>query len=250
MFQYASDGPIGRLMIDRPDRRNAIPFDGWAVLRAAIAEVAAARPRALIVQSLAEGVFCAGADLGYLAGLADDVAGRAAFRLAMREAFDALAGLPMPVIAAVDGGCFGAGVALMLACDVVLAGESARFAIPPAKLGITYPQQDVARLVARTGRAQAARLLLGLDAVDGAEAARIGLVERVVPVALVEAERMAGAMAATSPASLTALKRMIARADGPADAASDALFDDSFGSADFREGIAAYHARRAPVFGS
>ncbi|MGH6782473.1 MAG: enoyl-CoA hydratase/isomerase family protein [Sphingomonadaceae bacterium] len=248
MFRYASDGLIGRLTIDRARQRNAIPAEGWADLATAIAEAATARPRALIVQSAVDGAFCAGADLGHLATLADDVAGRGAFRQAMRGAIDALAVLPLPVIAAVDGGCFGAGVALMLGCDIVIAGEGARFAVPPAKLGITYPQEDIDRLVARVGQAQAARLLLGLEAVDAAEAARIGLVERAVPVALAEAERLAAAMAGASPASLATLKTMIAGAGRTATGAHDALFDNSFGSANFREGIAAFREKRAPVF--
>ncbi|OHT19542.1 MULTISPECIES: enoyl-CoA hydratase/isomerase family protein [Edaphosphingomonas] len=246
MFRYVSDGPFGRLIIDRPRQRNAVPLEGWGELAAATVAAEMAAPCALIVQSAAEGAFCAGADLGHLATLGQDVGGRTAFRLAMRGAIDALAALPFPVIAAVDGGCFGAGVALMLACDVAVAGEGARFAVPPARLGIAYPQEDIDRLAARVGRGQAGLMLLGMETIDAAEAARIGLVERAVPVALAEAERLAAAMAEGAPSSFATLKRMIAGVGPGVD--TDALFDASFGSADFPEGIAAYRERRKPEF--
>jgi enoyl-CoA hydratase/carnithine racemase len=201
-----------------------------------------------VLRAAAAGAFCAGADIGHIATLADDAPGRAAFRRAMREAIDGLADLPFPVIAAVDGGCFGAGVALMLACDIAVAGEGAAFAVPPAKLGISYPQEDVTRLALRVGRGQAARLLLGMETIDAGEAARIGLVEIAVASALGEVERLARVVAGGSPASLAALKTALGRAGQPGDAASDAAFEESFASADFAEGVAAFRGRRAPRF--
>jgi enoyl-CoA hydratase/carnithine racemase len=139
----------------------------------------------------------------------------------MRGALEPLAGLPMPVIAAIDGDCFGAGVALALAADLRIAGPRAVFAVTPAKLGITYPQEDVARLVALVRPGQAARLLYGAARIDAAEAARIGLVEILADDAAGQAH----------------------------DPALDALFDAGFAGGDFREGLDAFRARRAPRFG-
>ena len=168
---------IATITLDAPATRNALSMAGWQALTATVETVAAARPNAVVLRAAAAGMFCSGSDLREIAGLADDAAARAPFRLAMRAALAGLAALPMPVIAAIDGDCFGAGVALALAADVRIAGPRAVFAITPARLGITYPQQDIARLIAAVGPGQAARLLYGAARIDATEAARIGLVE-------------------------------------------------------------------------
>jgi enoyl-CoA hydratase/carnithine racemase len=184
-----------------------------------------------------------------IAALADDAARRAPFRQAMRDALEPLARLPMPVIAVIDGDCFGAGVALALAADLRVAGPRAVFAIPPAKLGITYPQEDIARLVALVGPGQAGRLLYAAARIDAAQAARIGLVEVVAQDALAEAMELASTMAALSPASLAALKHAVARVPLGHDPGLDAAFDEAFAGADFREGLAAFGERRPARFG-
>ena len=79
----------------------------------------------------------------------------------MRRGLDSLRDLTIATVALVEGPCYGAGVALALACDLRIAGPGARFAITPAKFGISYPQEDVAGLVALVGPGQASRLLLG-----------------------------------------------------------------------------------------
>jgi enoyl-CoA hydratase/carnithine racemase len=193
-------------------------------------------------------MFCSGSDIREIAALADDAARRAPFRQAMRAALEPLAHLPMPVIAAIDGDCFGAGVALALAADVRVAGPRAVFAITPAKLGITYPQEDIARLAALVGPGQAARLLFAAQPIDADEAARIGLVEIRKDDAAAEALALAQAMAAQSPASLRALKRALALAPMGHDPALDQAFDTAFAGADFREGLAAFREKRAPRF--
>lgn len=242
MFDLTIDGRIARLTLNRPEARNAVPADGWADLARRLG--ALGRARVLILGSAVPAAFCAGADIGDLAALADDVSARATFRTDMRAALDRLATLAVPTIAAVDGGCLGAGVALALACDIRLAGERARFAIPPAKLGISFPQEDVSRLIGLVGRGQAARLLFGAITIDAAEAARIGLVEQAAPDAGEAAEALAVAMAAGAPSSIAALKAAI---EG---ASSGETFDAAFGSADFTEGLAAFRARRTPEFGA
>src|SRR3546814_14262073 len=98
----------------------------------------------------------------------------------MARSLTALKQLPIATIAAIDGGCFGAGVALALACDIRIAGKHAVFGITPAKLGILYPPSDVARLRALVGDGQAARLLFSGMTIKGESARQIGLVEEFV----------------------------------------------------------------------
>jgi enoyl-CoA hydratase/carnithine racemase len=239
---------IATITLDAPATRNALPIAGWQALAGAVVAVAAAHPRVVVLRASGAGMFCSGSDLREIAALADDPARRAPFRQAMRDALDPLARLAMPVIAAIDGDCFGAGVALALAADLRVAGPRAVFAITPAKLGITYPQQDIARLVALIGPGQAARLLYAAARIDAAEATRIGLVEIGAKDVLGEAMDLASAMAALSPASLAALKRAVAHAPLGPDPALDAAFDDAFAGPDFREGLTAFRERRPARF--
>lgn len=224
MFRLDLDRGIARLTLDRPEARNAIPLSGWEDLRTRLDEAADADSRLLVIAG-AGGAFCAGADLGDFPLLQRDEAARVRFREAMRGAFDRLAEVPMPTIARIEGACYGAGVALALACDLRIAGPHASFAITPAKLGISYPLEDVHRLVDRVGAAQAARLLFSARSIDAAEAARIGLVEEVGDL-----EGIVAAIAANEPASLAALKQALrlaaagTRSDGGQDRAFDALF--------------------------
>jgi enoyl-CoA hydratase/carnithine racemase len=143
----------------------------------------------------------------------------------MRGALDALRALPIPTIAWIDGPCYGAGVALAMACDLRIATHDSRFAITPAKMGISFPQEDVHRLVSLVGAGQAARLLFTAASIDGAEAARIGLAE----LRDAEEAEVVGAILANDGESLLVLKQAIAlaaegrRSDDEQDRRFDAL---------------------------
>ena len=223
MFSIEQEGDLARLVLERGQARNAIPLEGWARLAERVADVAASSARLMVVTG-AGGAFCAGADLGDFARLRDDDSARMAFRLDMRHALEAVRGLEIPVVAWIKGPCYGAGVALAMACDLRIASPSASFAITPAKIGISYPQEDVHRLVELVGVGQAARLLFTAGAIDSAEAQRIGLVdlitEDVVPTL--------GAIAANDGESLKVLKQAIRLAAGGVrrDDSMDRRFDE------------------------
>jgi enoyl-CoA hydratase/carnithine racemase len=223
MFDIVLDGPVARLTLNRPEARNAIPAAGWRDLADIVGAVAASKARALVVAG-AGGAFCAGADLNDFASMRDDAAARSAFRTGMRAAMDSFGALPIPVIASISGPCYGAGVALALACDLRAATRDARFAITPAKMGISFPQEDVHRLVALVGAGQAARLLFTADTINTAEAARIGLVDYCDG----GEEQILDLVLANESESLAALKRAInlAAKGVRGDPGQDRAFDD------------------------
>lgn len=243
MFILDSIGRVARISLDRPQARNAVAIDQWEALTAMVGEVAASDARALVIRSGAPNIFSSGADLGDLEGLGADPALRTRFRIEMARAFDAIAALPIATIAAVDGGCYGAGVALALACDVRIAGDKAAFAITPAKVGIVYPAGDVTRLKALVGPGQAARMLMTGMTLSADEALTIRLVEERAALADDAALALGDVIAANARSSVAGLKRIIA-----GDAEANRLFEDAFGGVDFREGVTAFHARRRPVF--
>jgi enoyl-CoA hydratase/carnithine racemase len=244
MFDLQIDGSVARLRLSRPETRNAIPLGDWTELGDKAEEAAAAGARVLILSGTAEGAFCSGADISDFDAFADPAA-RTAFRLAIRSGLDRLR-TGLPSIAVVEGACYGAGVAVAMACDIRFAGPNAQFAITPAKLGISYPQEDVHRLVSLVGAGQAARLLLGAQSIGGEEAERIGLAERFLPASIEETvEVTARAIAANDPASLTTLKRGIALASSgmARDTEQDRSFEALLGSDAFVQRLGAYRSR-------
>jgi len=246
MFDLAIEDRIAHLRLSRPEARNAIPLAGWDDLAAAARQAESAGARAMILSGVPGGVFCAGADIADFEAFRSDAAARASFREAIRRGLDAVRALSIPVVALVEGPCYGAGVALAMTCDVRIAGPGAQFAITPAKLGISYPQQDVHRLVSLVGPGQAARLLFTASSIGGAEAARIGLAELHVEEGAPEAaSALAEAMAQNEPQSLRTLKRAVRlAAEGVfRDEQQDRTFEDLLGSAALFERLEAYRSR-------
>lgn len=242
------DGPVARLLIDRPDKRNAFNQAMWARLPELLAAAEAAPGvRLLLLRSATPGLFCAGADIAELMANKDDPAWRAANQAAINLTQHRLARFPLPTVAFVDGDCVGGGCGLAIACDIRVATPRARLGITPAKLGLVYPLHDVKLLVDLVGPGQARRMLYSGALLDAAEAARIGLVEVVddAPDALVEA------LVANSSHSTRAIKGFVRRVlDGQTgdDEETRAIFAAAFDGADFHEGASAFLARRKPEF--
>ncbi|HEX8533086.1 MAG TPA: enoyl-CoA hydratase-related protein [Allosphingosinicella sp.] len=247
MFELETEGPIATLRLRRPETRNAIPLEGWAALADRAGEAAQGGARALILAGEPGGAFCAGADLASFDAFRDDPQARTGFRLAIRNGLDRFRDVPIPTIAVVEGAAYGAGVAVAMACDIRISGPGARFAVTPAKLGISYPQEDVHRLVSLVGPGQAARLMFGTQPIDGSEAERIGLVELHSTDAPAAARDLAQAIAANAPQSLRTLKRGIALAAAGAarDEEQDRVFDHLLGSDALFDRLAAHRSRRS-----
>jgi enoyl-CoA hydratase/carnithine racemase len=221
--------------IDRPERRNAVDHEALLGLRAALDEARDKRARVFLLTG-AEGTFCAGADLtGVEEG---DFAG------ALTAVLTGLIELPAVTLAAVEGAALGAGTQLAAACDLRVAHKSARFGVPAARLGLAVDQWTVDRLVALVGGGPARAVLLAADSLSGADAHRIGFVQRLG--ALGDALAWADQIVALAPLSIAAHKVALEHPDDPA--AVTAARVRAWSSADFNEGRRAFLEKRPPEF--
>ncbi len=247
MIAIVRDGHAVILSLERVGSRNAFGLADWRALAEVCGEISRSGCRSVILRSAVPRTFCSGSDLDEIAALAGDVGGSARFRTAMSDGIEGLANLPMPVVAAIDGACFGAGVALALACDVRIAAPASHFGVPPARLGISYPRQDVRRLVDAVGRGHASRLLFTANPISADEAFSLRLIDILSPRPEDDAREMAGHISANDSSSIALLKRSIARVDTQDDAQFDRAFDEMFASEEFRRRASATRAKARPV---
>jgi len=245
-LRYETDGATGRILLDRAGKKNAMTVAMWRRL-AELSRAAAADggPRVLLLESADPSVFCAGADLAEFRTMIDDPALRADSHDAMLDAMTAMADFPRPTLAVVGGDCMGAGVALAAACDLRIAGPGARFATTPAKLGLVYPDSDIARIARLIGPAALKRLLFTAMPIDAAEAHRIGLVDILSDAATPQddAAALAARIAANSAASLQAMKRVLDRGPDAPERARE-TFLARYDSEDFAAALGAFLSRR------
>lgn len=237
---------VAEVLIDRPDKHNALTLGMWRSLGQLCADLAADTELRAVVVTGAGRSFCSGADISALSE--DD----ASMRAAVFAAEEALRGLPVPTIAKIRGHCLGGGTQIAVACDLRVADSSATFAVPPAKLGVVYPVDSTRALVALVGPAAAKRLLFTAAPIDATEAHRLGLVDELAAPADLDAAvaRMTAAMLPLAPMTQAASKQLIdtITLGGDADALHAHWYAEWRASDDGREGPRAFLERRAPRF--
>ena len=250
-LRYEVSGPVARLTIDRPERRNALSWDVVTGLRRALA-AARADPavRVVVLTGAGERAFCAGADLGGMGPGAGAVGAHDA-RGELARLFVDLWELGKPTIARVRGYALAGGFGLALACDLVVAADDAQFGTPEVDLGL-WPYMVTVPLCRAMPPKRALELMLTGRRVDAAEAERIGFVTRVVPVAELDAavDELARALAAKPPEavrlgrdSFYAVWDMAAR---DALAALHPLLAVTAAGDEAAEGLAAFAEKRPP----
>lgn len=255
------DGHVAWLILDRPDKLNAMTIESWRLMGKKLAEIERnANVRVLILAG--EGrAFLAGHDVGEMKEHAEGI-DAGTFRAAelheaqkfLQETTRRIRRARYPVIAAVHGFAVGAGCEVTLACDLVVAGESTRLGFPEVTVGVTITNGGTFLLPRKVGLARARELAYTGEFIGAREALAMGLVNRVVPDAEVraEAEKLARRIASRSPLAVQLHKTMLDRGlesslETMLNFETEALVVSAL-SDDHREGVAAFFAKREPNF--
>ena len=244
------DGSIAVVTLNRPQALNALSYALVRDLCLAMQELDRDLEVRVIIVTGGEKVFAAGADIKEMAdrGPFDD---RIQERLNYR---DQINNISKPVIAAVSGFALGGGCELAMSCDIIIASESARFGQPEVNLGIIPGSGGTQRLTHLVGKHRAMEMVLTGDIINAADAERLGLVNRVVPVELFleEAKNIARRIAAKPALAIKAAKEAVLKA---ANTALDQGLEFErksfyllFASQDRVEGMKAFLEKRKPEF--
>lgn len=253
-LRVTSHGGVATVTLDRPDKHNAISYAMWAALGRLMPVLAADEDvDAVVLRGTPGGPFSAGADIAEFRSLRADPDGARSYGEAVEAGEQAVIRFPKPTLALVEGFAIGGGTQLALACDLRVCGDGSRFGVTPAKLGIVYALPSTARLVEVVGSAWARWILLTGDLLPAATALRVGLVHEVVPDEQVEARvyAVAAQVAARAQVSLLGGKAMLDRVvRGRLDEDDEvlAVYAQSWASAEYAEGVAAFLDKRPPDF--
>ena len=240
------------LVLNRPDKRNALNVAMWASIPALVAEAEAEPEVKLLFVRGAGGVFASGADISEMpivyatskAALENDEK--------IQAAMTALENCAKPVIALIEGPCVGGGCGIALACDLRIGAIGSRYGVTPAKLGLVYGAADTRRLVQAVGLSMAKDILFTGRLLDAEEAHGVGLIDHLVDIEDLEdaANDYAQKIGAASQFSIRNQKAILRMLRTGADDApeSRALFGESFEGADFKEGFEAFMNKRPAKF--
>jgi enoyl-CoA hydratase/carnithine racemase len=234
--------------IDNQPRRNAMSREMMAELARRWDELDAGSCRCIVLTGAGERAFCAGADMTGDLSATPDTARIVNHALLKHRPYG------KPIVAAVNGDCAGGGVELLLSTDIRAAVPHARFGLPEVRWAVYPFGGATVKLIQQIGYVHAMELLLTGRLIDAAEAARLGLINHVVPAEglMPWALETAELIAANSPAAVQAVKRQISATIAEhaltREALEQELGDRVRASADFKEGIAAFREKRLPRY--
>lgn len=247
------EGGVAWVTLDRPEALNALTGAVLSQLERAFGELGEdPATRVVVVTGAGDKAFCAGADLKERRGM--DLAQTRARITLINRCFDALARLPRPTIAAINGVAFGGGLELALACDFRIAVEGAQLGLTEVRLGIMPGAGGTQRLTRLVGVARAKELILLGRRISAARAAEIGLVTEVVPAGELSTAvgRLVDELSGCAPVSVAMAKQAI---DRGADVVLDeglrierACYEVTLGTEDRNEGLRAFAEKRPPRY--
>ncbi|MBI1262732.1 MAG: enoyl-CoA hydratase [Rhizobiales bacterium] len=249
------DGAIGWMIFNNPDRLNAVSMEMWEAVPS-IMQYLHEDPaiRVIVLKGAGDKAFVAGADISQFETSRSSPDSVDAYENATTAAFDCIAASTLPTIAMIDGYCIGGGLGIALSCDMRIASEGSTFGIPAAKLGLAYPPMGTRRLVNIVGPSFAKEIFFTARRFTHDEALAMGLINRVTTREALDAHirDTCDLIARNAPLTVQNEKRIVDECIKPAEnfdaARCDALAAECFASEDYKEGRAAFMAKRKPVF--
>lgn len=249
------NGAVGWMIFNNPERHNALSLDMWKAIPDILDQFEKdSEIRVIVLKGAGDKSFISGADISEFDKKRSSVESVAHYDHVAHEASDRLSYAKKPTIAMINGYCIGGGLGVALSCDMRIASESSRFAIPAAKLGLGYRVSSLQPLVALIGPAFAKEIIITGRQFDCAEALAMGLINRAV--AKDELASYVGdycdRIAQNAPLTMAAAKQTvdeITRARSDLDRKlCERLVEECFASEDYAEGRRAFMEKRKPVF--
>ncbi len=249
------DGAIATVVFNRPKMRNAISLAMWTEIGAVTERLAKDDAvRAIVYRGAGTEAFASGADISEFEENRKDTATALAYNKQTEAAYRAIRLCPKPTVAMIFGFCMGGAMAIAMACDLRFAAAGSKFGIPAARLSIIYGLDAVHQLVTLVGPAYAKDILYSARAIEAAEALAIGLIQRLLPAAELEASTYdyLRTVAANAPLSIRGTKAQVrAIFEGITEAHREqlkAMGIETFNSEDYKEGTRAFLEKRKPIF--
>lgn len=248
-------GQVGHLIFNNPARHNAVSLEMWEAVVAILDDFATDRNIRVVVLSGAGGkAFVSGADISKFENERANEEAVARYNAAVGAANKAIEQFPKPTIAMIRGYCIGGGLGVALGCDIRICADNARFALPAAKLGLGYGFPGIKRFVDTVGPSFTKEFFFTARQFDATEAAAMGLANRVLPAAELEAYvgQYAEMISANAPLTIEGTKMIVGEVLKDASERDlqkcAAAVDKCFKSDDYKEGRKAFMEKRKPVF--
>jgi enoyl-CoA hydratase len=249
------DGGVGTVIFNNPERHNAVSLDMWEATRRILDDFAADPEIRVVVLTGAGGkAFVSGADISRFEKERGNLEAARAYSAKSDAAYGSIAEFPKPTIAMIRGYCIGGGLGLATCCDLRIASDNSRFAVPAAKLGIGYGYTGLKRLVDIVGPSFAKEIFYTARQFDAQEALAMGLINRAVPPAELESavKTITDMICANAPLTIKAVKATVGeilKDEGKRNVARTVeLVEACFVSRDYNEGRTAFMEKRKPVF--
>lgn len=249
------EGNVGWMTFNNPERHNAVSMEMWQAAERILTDFAQdPSVRVVVITGAGGKAFVSGADISKFESERASAEAVATYNATTDRVYRLLHGLPKPTIAMIRGYCIGGGTALAVCCDLRIAEDVSKFAIPAAKLGLGYGLEGVRRLVEIVGPSFAKEIFFTARQFTAQEALQMGLVNRILPPAELESyvRGYADTIAANAPLTVNSVKRIVAEALKDPEERDSALcarlVKECFDSQDYVEGRRAFMEKRKPVF--